>query len=158
MLEAEALQSAAATLPPAIEVNVTDACTVDGTLGGDTSPQLSWRHAPEETRSFVFIVYDVVAQYTHWMMYNIPASTTSLSAGYHAGASAPFAEGRNDFGKIGYGGPCPPLGSRHRYVFTLIALSQPTLPLAPGTAAGAVITAALPYMVGRADLTLDYRR
>jgi Raf kinase inhibitor-like YbhB/YbcL family protein len=129
--------------------------------GSDISPPLAWSGAPPKTASFALVVEDPDAPggtFRHWAAFNIPVNTTSLQAGYRAGASAPFAEGRNDFGKIGYSGPCPPPGSRHRYVFTLIALSQPSLPLAAGTGAEAVITAALPYMVGRADLTLTYQR
>jgi len=75
-----------------------------------------------------------------------------------SGAPSPFAEARNDFGKIGYSGPCPPPGSRHRYVFTLMALSQSRLALPPSADAEAVISAALPYMIGRADLTASYQR
>jgi Raf kinase inhibitor-like YbhB/YbcL family protein len=129
--------------------------------GSDISPPLAWSGAPPKTAGFVLVVEDPDAQggtFRHWAAFNIPANTMSLAAGYHAGTPAPFAEGRNDFGKIGYSGPCPPAGSRHRYIFTLIALSQPSLPLAPGTGAEAVITAALPYVVGRADLTLTYQR
>jgi len=129
--------------------------------GSDISPPLVWSGVPPKTASFALVVEDPDAPggtFRHWAAYNILASATNLAAGYRAGVAAPFAEGRNDFGKTGYSGPCPPPGSAHRYVFTLIALSQPTLSLAPGAGAGAVITAALPYMVGRADLVLRYQR
>ena len=129
--------------------------------GSDISPPLAWSGAPPGTASFVLVVEDPDAPggfFRHWAAYDIAATATGLPAGYHAGAAAPFAEARNDFGKIGYGGPCPPPGSRHRYVFTLIALSQPRLGLAASPDAEAVITAAIPYMVGRADLTVAYQR
>jgi Raf kinase inhibitor-like YbhB/YbcL family protein len=143
-------------LPPGGEIP--KQCTCDGS---DISPPLAWSGPPPKTAGFVLVVEDPDAPgsiFRHWAAFNIPASTTNLPAGYHAGTPAPFTEGRNDFGKVGYSGPCPPPGSRHRYIFTLIALSQPTLPLAAGVSAEAVITAALPYMVGRADLTLTYQR
>ena len=129
--------------------------------GNDISPPLAWSGSPPGTRSFALIVEDPDAPgrvFRHWAAYNIAATTMSLPAGYHAGAPSPFAEARNDFGKIGYSGPCPPPGSRHRYVFTLMALSQPRLVLPPSADAEAVISAALPYMIGRADLTASYQR
>jgi Raf kinase inhibitor-like YbhB/YbcL family protein len=129
--------------------------------GSDISPPLAWSGAPPKTVGFVLVVEDPDAPggtFRHWAAYDIAANTTSLPAGFHAGAPAPFAEGRNDFGKIGYSGPCPPPGQTHRYVFTLIPLSQPKLSLPASPSAEAVITAALPYMVGRADLVLRYGR
>jgi Raf kinase inhibitor-like YbhB/YbcL family protein len=129
--------------------------------GSDISPALAWSGVPPKTASFALVVEDPDAPsgtFRHWAAFNIPASTTSLPAGYHGGAPVPFTEGRNDFGKIGYSGPCPPPGSRHRYIFTLIALGQASLPLAAGASAEAVITAALPYTVGRTDLTVSYQR
>ncbi|HWD60226.1 MAG TPA: YbhB/YbcL family Raf kinase inhibitor-like protein, partial [Stellaceae bacterium] len=116
---------------------------------------------PKGTQSFVLVVEDPDApggMFRHWAAYDIPGSVTSLAAGYRAGAPAPFAQGRNDFGKAGYGGPCPPPGSRHRYIFTLIALNEPKLALPASPDAETVIAMALPYMVGRADLTLSYQR
>lgn len=143
-------------LPPAGDIPKQYTCD-----GSDISPPLAWSGAPKGTASFALVVEDPDAPggtFRHWAAYDIPATATRLAAGYHAGAPAPFPEGKNDFGKTGYSGPCPPPGTRHRYVFTLIALSRPklSLPAAPGAAA--VITAALPYMIGRAALTLSYRR
>ncbi|HTQ33363.1 MAG TPA: YbhB/YbcL family Raf kinase inhibitor-like protein [Stellaceae bacterium] len=129
--------------------------------GSDISPPLAWSGAPPKTASFVLVVEDPDAPggtFHHWAAYDIPATATSLAAGYRAGAPAPFALARNDFGKIGYSGPCPPPGSRHRYVFTLLALSRPNLALPPSADAQAVIGAALPYVVGRATLTASYQR
>jgi Raf kinase inhibitor-like YbhB/YbcL family protein len=143
-------------LPPGAEIPRQYTCD-----GSDISPPLAWSGVPPKTASFALVIEDPDAPggtFRHWAAFNIPANTTSLPAGYHAGGAAPFAEGRNDFGKIGYSGPCPPPGNRHRYIFMLIALSQANLTLAPNPRAEAVITAALPYMVGRADLTLTYQR
>ena len=129
--------------------------------GSDISPPLAWSGVPAKAASLALVVEDPDAPggtFRHWAAYNIPASAASLAGGYRAGAPTPFAEARNDFGKTGYSGPCPPPGRPHRYVFTLLALSQSRLSLPPGAAAEAVITAALPYVVGRADLTLRYQR
>ena len=93
--------------------------------GDDTSPQLAWHGAPDGTRSFALIVDDPDAPdpakpqrtYVHWVLYDIPAETTSLPAGVHGVGK----DGVNDWQRAGYGGPCPPIG-RHRYFFKLHAL------------------------------------
>ena len=110
-----------AALPPGGEIQKQYTCD-----GSDISPPLIWSNVPKGTQSFALIVEDPDAPggtFRHWAAYNIPATTTGLPAGFRAGAPAPFAQAQNDFGKIGYSGPCPPPGSRHRYVFTLMALS-----------------------------------
>src|SRR6185437_15591153 len=61
-----------------ILVNGLNGCTADGSAGGNESPQLSWRHAPPHTRSFVVVAYDTTAAFTHWGMYNIAAHRGSL--------------------------------------------------------------------------------
>jgi len=140
-------------LPPTGEIPKQYTC--------DISPPLGWSGAPPGTASFALIVEDPDAPggiFRHWAAYDIPATTTSLPAGYRAGAPAPFAEARNDFGKIGYSGPCPPLGQAHRYIFTLLALSPARLMVSGSANAAAVISAALPYVIGRAELTGTYRR
>jgi Raf kinase inhibitor-like YbhB/YbcL family protein len=102
-----------------------------GCSGENISPALAWKGAPVGTKSFALTVYDPDAPtgsgWWHWIVYNLPATTTSLPAG--AGDSAKktlpagATEGRTDFGAPGYGGPCPPPGDKpHRYVFTLFAL------------------------------------
>jgi Raf kinase inhibitor-like YbhB/YbcL family protein len=93
----------------------------------DTAPTLEWTGAPSGTKSFALIVDDPDAPdpkapkmtYVHWVVYNLPPSATSLGGGTKPSAGA--REGTNDFKKIGYGGPCPPIG-RHRYFFKLYAL------------------------------------
>ncbi len=95
--------------------------------GGDYSPALQWEHAPAGTRSFALIVDDPDAPagiFTHWMIFNIPADQTSLAEKASPNGALPSGaiEGLNDFGRIGYGGPCPPPGRAHRYVFKLYAL------------------------------------
>ncbi len=89
--------------------------------GANISPELHWANAPRGTRSFALIAYDPDATggWYHWVAYNIPASTTRLAAG----ARLPLFElGANSFKQLGYGGPCPPPGKTHHYIFTLYAL------------------------------------
>lgn len=102
--------------------------------GENLAPALSWSGAPEGTRSFALIVEDPDAPdprapkltYTHWVVCDIPATTHALAEGGRLPAGA--REGRNDWSRLGYGGPCPPIG-RHRYIFKLFALDTllPTL-------------------------------
>ena len=93
--------------------------------GADISPALEWTNPPAETRSFALIVDDPDAPggpWNHWLLYDIPASVRNLTqAGKLKGVAV---SGKNDFGKPGYGGPCPPKGhGPHRYYFKLFALS-----------------------------------
>lgn len=95
--------------------------------GRDISPPLSWEGVPGGTRSFGLICDDPDAPmgtWVHWVLYNIPADTTALPAGVPAGASLEDGskQGISDFGRPGYGGPCPPGGKPHRYFFKLYAL------------------------------------
>src|SRR5437867_5061307 len=104
--------------------------------GADTSPPLEWSGVPAGTRSFALVVHDPDApagDWLHWVAWNIPAASRALPAGVAAKETLPdgTAQGRNDFGNQGYGGPCPP-GGTHRYVFSLRALDT-TLTL-PATA------------------------
>jgi Raf kinase inhibitor-like YbhB/YbcL family protein len=110
-----------------------NSCTASGAAGGNESPQLSWRHAPPDTRSFVVIAYDVTAQFTHWMMYNIPADTTSLPKNAGTPGSDYGVQNGNDFFQPNYNGPCPPTTLTpfsHKYVFTVYALDR-FLPVVP---------------------------
>ncbi len=98
--------------------------------GDDISPDLAWSGTPPGTQSFALIVDDPDAPdpaapkrtYVHWVLYDIPAATSSLREGMtSAHLPAGTREGRNDWHRTGYGGPCPPIG-RHRYFFKLYAL------------------------------------
>lgn len=96
--------------------------------GKDTSPPLSWSGVPANARSLVLIVDDPDAPdpaapqrtWVHWVLYNIPPDAAGLPQGVQA-LPAGTHEGRNDWGRTGYGGPCPPIG-RHRYFHKLYAL------------------------------------
>jgi Raf kinase inhibitor-like YbhB/YbcL family protein len=100
-------------------------CTANGAVGGDQSPQLQWSHVPHETRSFVVVMYDTTAAFTHWGMYNIGPHVRSLPANAGVLGSTYGSQVNNDFGDPGYDGPCPPAGvapDAHHYVFTVYAL------------------------------------
>ncbi|GBQ25203.1 kinase inhibitor phospholipid-binding protein [Acetobacter estunensis NRIC 0472] len=105
-----------------------------GQQGGNLSPPLKWEGAPEGTKSFVLTLYDPDAPtgsgWWHWVVVNLPASTTSLPEGAGSGRGglpAGALEVRTDFGTPGYGGAAPPPGRVHRYVFTITALDVPKL-------------------------------
>jgi Raf kinase inhibitor-like YbhB/YbcL family protein len=109
------------------QVNGVNTCSATGAAGYDESPELSWTGAPRGTQSFVVVLYDVTAAFTHWGMYNIAGSVTKLPE--NAGkAGSPFGlQIENDF-ELGqeYDGPCPPANvvpDTHQYTFTVYALS-----------------------------------
>jgi Raf kinase inhibitor-like YbhB/YbcL family protein len=96
----------------------------------DLSPSLAWSGAPPGTKTFALIVDDPDAPdpakpqrvYVHWVLYNIPATTIALPENASKkGLPKGAMQGKNDWGKAEYGGPCPPIG-RHRYFFKLYAL------------------------------------
>lgn len=98
--------------------------------GNDTSPPLAWAGVPAEARSLVLIVDDPDAPdprapkmtWVHWVVYNIPPQTSGIDAAADAQTLPPGSEqGLNDWKRVGYGGPCPPVG-RHRYFHKLYAL------------------------------------
>ena len=98
--------------------------------GDDISPQLSWANAPAATKSFAIICHDPDAPlitpgqygFVHWVLYNIPANTTSLEEGSTVGTP-----GTNNFGDQGWGGPQPPAGhGTHHYYFWILALDTET--------------------------------
>ena len=109
-----------------------------GCTGQNVSPALDWSNPPAGTKSFALIVHDPdaptgVGGFTHWIVYNIPASANKIEKG--AGSSdgkalpAGSVQHATSFGAPGWGGPCPPAGRKHRYVFTLYALGTEKLEL-----------------------------
>lgn len=116
--------------------NSVNTCTASGAAGLDQSPELRWTGAPRGTQSFVVVLYDTTASFTHWGMYNIPAGVTELPQNAGVAGSSYGPQVGNDFGfGSQYDGPCPPAGYApdvHHYVFTVYALST-TLNL-PGSA------------------------
>jgi len=118
-----------------------------GCSGENVSPALAWKGAPAGTKSFAINVYDPDAPtgsgWWHWVVYNLPATTTSLPAGAGDPAKklmpATASQGRTDFGAPGFGGACPPPGDKpHRYIFTVYALKTDKLEL-PADASGAMV-------------------
>jgi hypothetical protein len=124
--------------------------------GEDVSPPLRWSAAPAGTAAFALIVDDPDANgFVHWVAADIPGSISALPEGAHGSDAG--VQGRNDFRRTGYGGPCPPRGRPHRYVFQLLALSS-KLNLQGTPTADDVRRAARSVTVGEATLTASYTR
>ena len=128
--------------------------------GEERSPALRWSDPPAGTQSFALIADDPDlpgGTFTHWVLYNIPASTNELPEGLQAGQVG--TSGNNDFGRTGYGGPCPPSGT-HRYYFTLYALDLPSVDLTGNTISsqGGLRRAMQEHVLGRAQLMGRYSR
>lgn len=138
-----------------------------GCTGGNTSPALSWSGAPAGTKSFAVTVYDPDAPtgsgWWHWVIVDLPATTTALPAGTGDASGAKVPRGalqlNTDYGKPGYGGACPPAGDApHRYVFTLYALKVDKLgvdPAATAAMAGFMLNA---NALAKASFTVYYGR
>ena len=117
-----------------------------GCTGQNISPTLQWFNAPAGTKSFAVTAYDPDAPtgsgWWHWVVYNIPATTTQLAAGAGNpnGRSLPrgAVQGTTDFGTRGYGGPCPPPGPAHHYHFTVFALKVDRIDV-PNNATAAMV-------------------
>lgn len=97
--------------------------------GSDISPGLQWSGIPQNTKALALIVDDPDAPggtWTHWVVWDIPAQAGHLPEAIPTDETLPSGarQGRNDFGRTGYGGPCPPSGKAHRYFFRLYALDQ----------------------------------
>lgn len=96
--------------------------------GPGGSPSLAWSNAPPETKSFALIMEDTDAAFTHWMLYDLPGDATGLAEG--AGEKGKLVldngarQAKNDFDYPGYGGPSPPPGNAHHYIFTLYTLDD----------------------------------
>jgi len=130
--------------------------------GEDRSPNLSWSGAPEGTKAFALIADDPDAPagtWVHWVIFNIPAKTQSLPAGVEKKEQVADGakQGRNDFHKIGYGGPCPPPGKAHRYFFKLYALGS-EVSLQAGAAKADLEQAMAGNILGKAELMGRYKR
>jgi Raf kinase inhibitor-like YbhB/YbcL family protein len=123
--------------------------------GADASPPLQIADIPPEAKSLVLIVDDPDAPsglFTHWTVWNIPPQTSAVGEG-----SAPKGvQGTNDFGKSGYGGPCPPSGT-HRYYFKIFALDR-ELDLPFGAKRGQVDGALKGHVIAQGELMGRYSR
>jgi len=130
--------------------------------GRNISPPLSWKGAPAATKSFALIIDDPDApggSWTHWVVFDLPADTSDLAedAAKVQFGSAKAKEGVNDFKHVGYGGPCPPTGKRHRYMFKLYALDS-MLGLKPGVSKKDVEGAMAKHILGQGQLIGTYQR
>jgi len=143
-----------------------------GCSGGNISPELNWANPPEGTKSFALTVYDPDAPtgsgWWHWTVFNIPTNISTLRAGEKFTpiktkngviSFGAVGEGRTDFGKPGYGGPCPPEGDKpHRYIFTIYALKEAKLLLnrdSSGAMVGYTLNA---NQLGKASITALFGR
>jgi len=132
--------------------------------GKDISPPLEWTGAPEGTKSFALIVDDPDAPdptapkitWVHWVMYNLPPTTTSLSEGVTSLPQGTL-EAINDWKKPGYGGPSPPIGV-HRYFFKLYALDMVLPDLGSLADKATVLKAMKGHIMGEAELIGTYKK
>ncbi|HET6728007.1 MAG TPA: YbhB/YbcL family Raf kinase inhibitor-like protein [Jiangellaceae bacterium] len=126
--------------------------------GDDVSPPLAWSGVPSDAAELAVVVEDPDAPggtFVHWVLWGLDAGQSGLDEG-HVPAGA--REGRNDFGRVGWAGPCPPRGSDpHHYAFTLLALSNP-LAVEPGASADTVKRAADSEVLAEGRLTARYGR
>jgi Raf kinase inhibitor-like YbhB/YbcL family protein len=130
--------------------------------GPDVSPKLTWNGPPTSTQSFAVIMDDPdapVGTWVHWVLYDLPADARELDEGVAKQEQLPNGahQGRNDFVKIGYGGPCPPPGKPHRYFFKLYALGA-KLGLKAGATKADVERAMKGHILSHAELVGRYGR
>lgn len=133
--------------------------------GRDISPPLAWAGVPSGTQSLALIVDDPDAPdpaapkrvWVHWVLYDLPPTASGLPEGVTAERLPPGTrEGTNDWGRIGYGGPCPPIG-RHRYFFKLFALDV-VLPDLDRPTKAALESAMHGHILARAELVGTYQK
>jgi len=129
--------------------------------GQDTSPELRWAAIPDGTRSLALIADDPDAPsgtFVHWVLYHLPIDRHEVTENMPPDEILPNGarQGVNDFGQIGYGGPCPPSGT-HRYYFTLYALDA-ELDLAPGASKADVLKAMGNHILAKGQLMGRYTR
>ncbi len=130
--------------------------------GADVSPPLNWTSPPEGTKSIALICDDPdapVGTWIHWVFFGLPPDTRELPEGVPTHKVLPSGgkQGINDFGNIGYGGPCPPPGPAHRYFFKLYALNT-ELDLKPGATKKELLKAMGKQTLAQAELMGRYRR
>ncbi len=152
-----------------MEIKITSPAFEDGGLippqytcdGEDISPPLQWDAVPEGTKSIALICDDPdapIGTFVHWVLLNLPADTKELAEGIPRGTTLPNGaqQGTSDFGRIGYGGPCPPSGT-HRYFFRIYALDT-QLDLAPGARKPELLKAIQGHILAQGQLMGKYKR
>lgn len=152
-----------------MEIKITSTAFADGGMipakytcdGADVSTPLQWDAVPEDTKTIALICDDPDAPmgtWVHWVLFNLPAETRNLAENIPADKTLPNGakQGINDFGKIGYGGPCPP-GGTHRYFFKLYALDS-GIDLDAGADKDQLLKAMEGHIIGQGKLIGKYKR
>jgi Raf kinase inhibitor-like YbhB/YbcL family protein len=126
------------------------------------SPELSWQAPPDRTQSLALLVTDPdapIGNFVHWVIYDLPPEMHELPQAIRKAEQLPNGsrQGTNDFGEIGYDGPCPPGHSAHRYVFDLYALDT-RLNLSAGATKKQVTDAMSNHILAHGQLTGRYQR
>jgi Raf kinase inhibitor-like YbhB/YbcL family protein len=153
----DALELRSPAFAPAGEIPARHACD-----GADVSPPLRWSDPPAGAKGFALIAEDPDAPggaWVHWVLYEIPPAARELPEAVAAqdAVAGIGRQGTNDFKRVGYGGPCPPRGPAHRYVFRLYALDGQT-GLAPRKVKADVLKAIEGHVLGQAELMGRYQR
>jgi len=152
-----------------MEIKITSPAFEEGGLippkytcdGADLSPPLQWDAVPEGTKSIALINDDPdapVGTWVHWVLFNLPADTKELAENIPPDRTLPDGarQGTNDFGRIGYGGPCPP-GGTHRYFFKIYALDA-QINLAAGASKRELLKAIEGHILAQGQLIGKYKR
>jgi Raf kinase inhibitor-like YbhB/YbcL family protein len=132
--------------------------------GKNISPPLSWVGAPTGTKSFAITLFDPDAPgghgWWHWVLFDLGPNTQNLAAGTGSGRQLPAGskQTRNDYGSLGYGGPCPPPGSTHRYVLAIAALDLPTLSVSAQAPPGQIAALIAKHTLAQASINVRYGR
>jgi Raf kinase inhibitor-like YbhB/YbcL family protein len=137
-----------------------------GCNGSNISPEFHWSGAPKGTRSFAITIYDpdapVPGGWWHWVVFNIPSAASNLLAGAGDKGSNRLPPGssqcNNDYGESGYGGPCPPPGTTHRYVVKIYALDVERIAAGAETAPSRVARLIQEHAIGSAQLSVSFGR
>lgn len=151
------MQLETSAFPPGGDIPVRFTCD-----GSDDSPALEWTEPPAGTQSFTLVADDPDAPrgtWVHWVLYDLPARARELPEAVPPDKelASGARQGRNDFRKIGYGGPCPPPGPAHRYYFRLFALDR-ALGLKSGATRNEIDRAMEGHILARAELMGRYKR
>lgn len=152
-----------------MDIKITSSAFQDGGLipakytcdGADVSPPLQWDKVPEGTKSIALICDDPDAPmgtFVHWVIFNLPAETRQLAEKVPPDKTLPSGarQGTSDFGRGGYGGPCPPSGT-HRYFFKIYALDT-KLDLPAGARKNELLKAMEGHILGQGEIIGKYKR
>jgi len=152
-----------------MDIKITSSAFQDGGLipakytcdGADVSPPLQWDNVPQTAKSIALICDDPDAPmgtFVHWVLFNLPAEIRQLSEKVAADKTLPSGarQGTSGFGRVGYGGPCPPSGT-HRYFFKIYALDT-TLDLPAGARKSDLLKVMEGHILGQGQLVGKYKR